>query len=120
MSTGTSGSDEKISGAKIQPLDSETKYNTAHDQSSRGAAGTDRSIDQTRIDPIGGAGQFQHPAPHADSQGVVGRDEAIQGAKIEPLEGNPTKGTAKSTGLDDEQIDSARIQPGGEVREELS
>lgn len=66
------------------------------------------------------AGQFQHPAPHADSQGVVGRDEAIQGAKIEPLEGNPTKGTAKSTGLDDEQIDSARIQPGGEVREELS
>ena len=45
MSSGTSGSDEKISGAKIDPLASETKYNTPLDTSSRGATGTDKSID---------------------------------------------------------------------------
>ncbi|KIW97347.1 uncharacterized protein Z519_02739 [Cladophialophora bantiana CBS 173.52] len=36
---GTSGSDEKISATKIQPLDSEVKANLPHDQSSGGAAG---------------------------------------------------------------------------------
>lgn len=48
-----------ISGAKIQPLDSETKANVPLDTSSRGSAGTDRTIDQARIDPLGGAGEFQ-------------------------------------------------------------
>ncbi|KAK8198754.1 hypothetical protein M8818_006621 [Zalaria obscura] len=63
MSTGASGSDEKISGAKIEPLDSETKYNTPHDQGSRGVVGTDRTIDQARIDPVGGHGEL-HRSPH--------------------------------------------------------
>lgn len=57
MSSGASGSDEKISAAKIDPLASETKANVPHDQSSRGAVGSDRNIDQARIDPIGGAGK---------------------------------------------------------------
>lgn len=66
-----------------------------------------------------GLGQYQHPAPHADSQGVVGRDEAIQGAKIDPLSGKENVSTTKSTGLDDEQVDASRINPMGEVREEM-
>ncbi|KAK5464953.1 hypothetical protein LTS15_001516 [Exophiala xenobiotica] len=119
MSSGTSGSDEKISGTKIDPLASETKANQPHDQSSRGVAGTDRSIDKTRIDPLGGAGQYRHPAAHADSQGVVGRDETIQGAKIDPLSGKGNASTTKSAGLDDEQVDASRINPMGEVREEM-
>ncbi|OQV05142.1 hypothetical protein CLAIMM_09928 [Cladophialophora immunda] len=130
MSSGTSGSDEKISATKIPPLDSAVKANRPHDQSSRGAAGTDRSIDQSRIAPMGGAardaraGQYQHTAPHADSQGSVGRDETIQGAKIEPLAGkghadvDAHAGTKEDAGLDDETVDAARIDPLGSVREE--
>ncbi|KIW12591.1 hypothetical protein PV08_09869 [Exophiala spinifera] len=117
--SGTSGSDEKISATKIDPLASDTKANQPHDQSSRGATGTDRSIDQSRIDPLGGAGRYKHPAPHADSQGVAGRDEAIQGAKIDPLSGKENTSTTKSPGLDDEQVDASRINPLGEVREEM-
>ena len=64
--------------------------------------GPDRNIDQTRIDPIGGAGeslmcplcsssrlvgQYQHTAPHADSQGVIGTDETLGAARIRPLGG---------------------------------
>ena len=65
-------------------------------------------------------GQYQHTAPHADSQGVVGRDETVQGAKIEPLEGGLANQTAiKSSGLDDEAVDSARVAPMGSVREEI-
>ena len=58
MSSGASGSDEKISGSKIHPLASETKYNVPLDTSSRGVVGTDRNIDQARIDPVGGKGQY--------------------------------------------------------------
>ena len=57
MSTGASGSDEKISGAKIDPLASDQKEGIPHDQGSRGVAGTDRSIDQTRVEPLGGHGE---------------------------------------------------------------
>lgn len=57
MSSGASGSDEKISGTKIDPLASEMKDNVPHDQSSCGVVGSDRNIDQARIDPIGGAGR---------------------------------------------------------------
>ena len=57
-----SGSDEKISGTKITPLDSETKHGVEHDLSNRGAAGSDTAIDQARINPLGGAGMsFNHP-----------------------------------------------------------
>ncbi|KIV79581.1 hypothetical protein PV11_07132 [Exophiala sideris] len=120
MSSGTSVTDEKISASKIEPLSSEVKTNTPHDQGSRGVAGTDHSIDASRIEPLGGAGHYKHPAPHADSHGVVGRDETIQGAKLEPLEGKGSEPTSKSTGLDDEEVDASRINPLGEVREELS
>ncbi|KIX96809.1 uncharacterized protein Z520_07529 [Fonsecaea multimorphosa CBS 102226] len=115
---GTSGSDEKLSATKIQPLDSAVKEHQPHDQSSRGAAGTDRSIDQSRIDPLGGAGQYQHTAPHADSQGAVGRDATIQGTKLEPLQGGKGSSSDKNPGLDDEVVDGARINPVGSVREE--
>ncbi|GME22559.1 set domain-containing protein [Neofusicoccum parvum] len=118
-SWGFTGRDETISGAKIQPLDSETKHNVEHDLSSRGAAGTDHSIDHARIEPLGGHGQFQHPAPHANSQGVVGRDEAFAGAKIAPLDGKEGPTAGKSTGLDDEAVDGSRIAPLGEVREQM-
>ncbi|KAI9659045.1 MAG: hypothetical protein M1821_002005 [Bathelium mastoideum] len=120
MSSGASGSDEKISASKIDPLASDQKYGVEHDLSSRGAAGSDRNIDQTRVDPVGGAGQYRHPDSKADSQGVVGRDEAVQGSKIEPLEGKDHTFQAKAPGLDDEQVDGSRINPLGEVREELA
>ena len=58
MSSGASGSDDKISGSKIDPLAPETKYNVPLDTSSRGVVGTDRNIDQARIDPVGGKGQY--------------------------------------------------------------
>ncbi|EXJ72408.1 uncharacterized protein A1O5_04912 [Cladophialophora psammophila CBS 110553] len=115
---GTSGSDEKISATKIQPLDSEIKSNQSRDQSSRVATGTNRSIDQSRIDPLSGAGQYQHTAPHADSQGSVERAETIQGSKIKPPEGKGNQGTRKNAGLDDETVDMARINSVGSVREE--
>ncbi|KAL9019978.1 MAG: hypothetical protein Q9185_002768 [Variospora sp. 1 TL-2023] len=118
MSSGASGSDEKISAAKIDPLASETKANVPHDQSSRGAVGTDRNIDQARIDPIGGVGQYKHPAPHA-SAGVVGPDANMEKTKIEPLEGEVSKGRVQPSGLTDEGVDAARVQPLGEVREEM-
>jgi len=120
MLSGTSSSDEKISTAKIEPLASDQKEGVPLDMSSRGAIGSDRIIDQSRIDPAGGRGQYQHPEPHADSQGVVGRDETIHGAKIEPLEGGRNTSTSKQPGLDDEQVDASRISPMGEVREEMS
>ncbi|KAI9821064.1 MAG: hypothetical protein M1827_003797 [Pycnora praestabilis] len=123
MSSGVSGSDEKLSGAKIQPLESEVKDDTPLDTSSRGATGSDRNIDQSRIEPIGGAGQYQHPLPQTHDGGSTGSDEAIGGAKIEPLEGaQGDKGNEEvgKNGLDDESVDGARVQPLGEVREEMS
>lgn len=60
LHSGASGSDEKISASKIQPLDSETKNNQEHDTSSRGVAGSDRNIDQARTNPLGGAGTAIH------------------------------------------------------------
>jgi len=119
MSTGASGSDEKISASKIEPLASDVKTNVPHDQSSRGVVGTDRNIDQSRIDPIGGKGQYQHPAP-ADHSGSVGKDETIQGAKIEPLEGKAGESTGKYAGIGDEEVSGSRIPPIGSVREEQS
>jgi len=52
VSSGTSGSDEKISSAKIDPLASDQREGVTHDLSSRGVIGTDRSIDQSKIDPL--------------------------------------------------------------------
>ncbi|KAL0256272.1 Histone-lysine N-methyltransferase set-6 [Diplodia seriata] len=96
-SWGFNGRDDTIAGAKIQPLDSPTKSNVGHDFSDRGAAGTNHSIDQTRIDPLGG-----------------------HGAKLAPLEGDKYGHTiAKSSGLDDEAVDGSRIKPLGEVREQM-
>ncbi|KAL8701373.1 MAG: hypothetical protein Q9201_004942 [Fulgogasparrea decipioides] len=118
MSSGASGSDEKIPAAKIDPLASDVKANVPHDQSSRGAVGSDRNIDQARIEPVGGGDRFKHPAPHADS-GVIGKDASIDKAKIEPLEGQTAKGGEQPSGLGDEEVDAARVQPLGEVREEM-
>jgi len=87
---------------------------------SRGVAGSDRNIDQSRIDPLeGNRGQYQHPESHADSQGVVGRDGVISGAKIDPLVAQANQATRKNEGLDDEQVDASRVEPLGEVREEM-
>ncbi|RYO81269.1 hypothetical protein DL766_007380 [Monosporascus sp. MC13-8B] len=118
MSAGAAGSDKKISGAKIQPLESEQKRGVAHDPSpSRGAAGSGRDIDGARIDPLGGGGQYRRPAPHADTGGAVGRDEDVGAARIEPLGGGgPEASRRKNPGLDDEIVDKARTQPLGSVR----
>ena len=76
MSSGASGSDEQISGSKVEPLASNAKEGVPLDTSSRGSVGTDRSIgespghlhrsitqltriDQARIDPVGGAGKLK-------------------------------------------------------------
>jgi hypothetical protein len=53
----SAGSDAKISGSKIEPLDSDIKVGVPHDVSSQGVVGSDRNIDQTRIDPVGGHGK---------------------------------------------------------------
>jgi hypothetical protein len=62
-------------------------------------------------------GQGQHTAAHANSQGVIGRENALQGAKLEPLDSNVDPGNPVTQGLDDEAVDSARIDPMGTVRE---
>ncbi|OCL12801.1 hypothetical protein AOQ84DRAFT_311557 [Glonium stellatum] len=112
-----SANDANLSGAKIQPLDSETKRHVP--QTDHSVVGDDSDINQARIDPLGGRGQYQHPAPHANSQGVVGRDNVLQGAKIAPMEGEYQKADRESQGLDDEAVDGARINPMGSVREEM-
>jgi len=119
MSSGASGSDEKISASKIEPLDSETKYNQPHVQGSRGVVGTDRTIDQARTEPLGGAGQYQHTAPHADDEGVVGKDSVVQASKIEPLNEEVQQSVEHKDGLGDEAVDTSRIEPIGSVREEI-
>ncbi|KAI1466672.1 uncharacterized protein F4812DRAFT_432387 [Daldinia caldariorum] len=113
----STGDPAQISGTKIEPLKSEVKYNTPRDQEDRGSSGTNRTIDQSRIDPLGGKGQHQHTAPHADSQGVVGTAEGLGQTKIEPLKKKRNESHSPRTGLDDEAIDGARIHPLGEVRE---
>ena len=67
------------------------------------------------------SGQGQHPAPHVDDQGSVGLDENIQAAKIDPLVSQvQAEATKPASGLRDEQVDAARIQPMGEVREDIA
>lgn len=63
------------------------------------------------------SGQHQHTAPHADSQGVVGTTENIGKAKIQPLDGGLREAQNPRTGIDDESVDAARINPLGNVRE---
>ncbi|KAI8961388.1 hypothetical protein F5Y11DRAFT_348542 [Daldinia sp. FL1419] len=114
----STGSTAEISSTKIQPLESEVKYNAPYDGEDRGSAGSNRTIDQARINPLGGRGQHQHTAPHADSQGVVGTAEGLGKTKIEPLEGGIHERQNPRTGLDDEAVDGARIHPLGGVREQ--
>ncbi len=64
-------------------------------------------------------GQYAHPIPVTHSGGSAGTDETLQGSKIEPLQGKEDVGTRKTEGLSDEGVDGARIQPLGEVREEM-
>ncbi|KAG4221125.1 hypothetical protein PC116_g30398 [Phytophthora cactorum] len=114
----STGNTAQISGTKIEPLESEVKYNTPYDGEDRGSAGSNRTIDQSRINPLGGKGQHQHTAPHADSQGVVGTAEGLGKTKIEPLEGKANESQTPRTGLDDEAVDATRIHPLGGVREQ--
>ncbi|KAI1461824.1 hypothetical protein F4805DRAFT_453061 [Annulohypoxylon moriforme] len=111
------GSTVQISKTKIEPLESEIKHNSPYDGSDRGSAGSSRTIDQTRIQPLGGKSQHQHTAPHADSHGVVGTVEDIGKVRIPPLESDSHEAQNPRTGLDDEVIDAARIDPLGSVRE---
>ncbi|KAI9664405.1 MAG: hypothetical protein M1831_002338 [Alyxoria varia] len=117
-----SGSDEKLSAAKVAPLASETKEGVPHDTSNRGAVGHDVDIEKAKDAPLGGRGEYQHTEPHADSSGVVGPDKNIQQTKVEPLSGEtgskePDKNA--QTGVRDENVDAARVAPLGEVREEM-
>jgi len=50
---GVTGSDKRLSATGIQPLQSEAKHGQPHDQSSRASAGSDRNIDQARLEPLG-------------------------------------------------------------------
>ncbi|KAI0842241.1 hypothetical protein F5Y06DRAFT_293064 [Hypoxylon sp. FL0890] len=134
------GSTAEISKTKIEPLESEVKHNTPYDGTDRGSTGSDRTIDQSRINPLGEKGesdsqatvkfatvmtdtgllvlgQGQHTAPHADNHGVVGPAENLGKTKIPPLEGGVNESQPPRTGLDDEAVDTARINPLGGVRE---
>jgi hypothetical protein len=55
---GVVGSNENISASKVQPLDSEIKKGVSHDESDRGVAGTDRTLDQARTEPLGVRGKL--------------------------------------------------------------
>ncbi|KAK3716527.1 hypothetical protein LTR37_006423 [Vermiconidia calcicola] len=112
------GSDAKISGAKIDPLHSETKENVPRAESEGGVAGSDRNIDQARENPLGSQGVGKHPEPHDDNQGAVGRDATISGAKIDPLVGQAQAAGQPVTGSTTEEVDATRIQPLGGVRED--
>ncbi|KAI0846760.1 hypothetical protein F5Y00DRAFT_242974 [Daldinia vernicosa] len=114
----STGNTPEISGTKIEPLRSEVKYNTPYEGTDRGSVGSDQTIDQARINPLGGKGKHQHPAPHADSQGVVGTAEGLGQTKIEPLDSDAKDPQNPRTGLDDEAVDASRIYPLGEVRED--
>lgn len=45
-------------------------------------------------------------------------DETIEGAKIDPI-GGTNQATNKTPGLNDENVDAARISPMSAVREEM-
>lgn len=47
----------QISASKIEPLESGQKHGVEHELNSDGVIGNDKTIDQTRIDPVGGAGK---------------------------------------------------------------
>ncbi|KAI9838839.1 MAG: hypothetical protein M1819_004045 [Sarea resinae] len=117
------GNDSNISSSKIDPLRApDVKSNVAHDPSSdRGAVGSDTNIDESRIEPLGGRGHYQHPLSHANAGGATGRDEDISGTKIDPLRaGVKHNHQSMMQGLDDQEVDAARIQPMGEVRDEMA
>lgn len=63
-------------------------------------------------------GHHLHAAPHATT-GCIGRDGIIAGSKIEPLASILKSHAMSDTsqGLDDEAVDTARIEPMGEVKE---
>jgi hypothetical protein len=67
---------------------------------------------------LGGSDHHLHAAAHATT-GVIGRDGIIAGSKIEPLASIEKRHSMSDTsqGLDDEAVDTARIEPMGEVRE---
>lgn len=67
LTVSSTGSDAKISGSKIEPLDSEQKEGVSRDESGGGAAGTDVNIDQARIDPVGGKGRAIHRQTENDA-----------------------------------------------------
>ncbi|KAK5165812.1 uncharacterized protein LTR77_008735 [Saxophila tyrrhenica] len=117
----STGSDAKISGTKIEPLDStDTKQNQQRDMGGQGVAGSDKNIDQARIGPVGGKGVGQNPAPHDDVQGVVGRDANVEKVKIDPLVSQAEQSTEQpAPGLNDENVSAARVAPLGEVREDM-
>jgi len=52
------GTDENLSASKIQPLDSENKANAPRFQGGAGVSGFEEDVDQSRIDPLGGRGQY--------------------------------------------------------------
>ncbi|OTA64815.1 hypothetical protein K449DRAFT_392909 [Hypoxylon sp. EC38] len=54
----STGNTAEISKTKIEPLESEVKYNTPYDGADRGSAGSDRTIDQSRINPLGEKGEW--------------------------------------------------------------
>ena len=49
---GVIGTNDVVSGSKIQPLDAELKKNVSHDEALSGSVGTDHDIDQSKIPPL--------------------------------------------------------------------
>ncbi|KAF2404664.1 hypothetical protein EJ06DRAFT_215195 [Trichodelitschia bisporula] len=118
MPGGSCGTDAMLSSSKITPLDADVKRHVPHAPFGSGSTGYDYDIDESRIEPLGGHGQYQHPLPHADSQGVVGRDRVIATSKIEPFDHKGPAGNM-TYGVDQEMVDKARIEPLSEVREQM-
>ena len=49
---GSIGTNEVVSGSKIEPLSAELKENVSHDEGISGSVGTDHDIDQSKIPPL--------------------------------------------------------------------
>lgn len=54
----SAGTDEMITGSKIEPMKSNEKYGEAQ-HVAEGVVGTDDNIDHARIEPMGGTGTWR-------------------------------------------------------------
>ena len=68
---GVIGTNDVVSGSKIQPLDAGLKENVSHDEALSGSVGTDHDIDQSKIPPLGPSTTRGESIFHRNNQRLV-------------------------------------------------